>query len=272
MSEALRDNLDAQVFDTTQDSELVKAKTLLTIVDLGSRSRAIGLSLRPKDVIVAVDGVHFEGNADDLIQRLQQPEVDSEFIDEDEEKEIVEFLLTVYRAGVFFEVITTGPLGGKLDFEAPESVEAILQAFQGRKVYPVKDYTKFEVYRDFNRKCLVISHETSPIAGILPLVWLAEFRMWEAFLAIAAVYGLMFGIHPVVFVISYVLTCVYFGRGQLVFHRSYAQFQEKQFWQFLAARSLLDAQMKCRELDEQCVFEFSLVPPPRKRRVQPVEA
>ena len=269
MSEAVQGYEPLEGLEVTPDGTAMPGRTLLRLADLGARSRAIGLTLRPKDVIVAVDGVPFEGNSEELAQRLKQPEPESEFIDEDEDTEIIEFVLTIYRSGIFFEVITSGPIGGRLEFDEPEHVEVILDAFRNRKVYPVKEYNKYEVYRDFHKKCLVISHERSSVPGVLPIVWLVENRMWEAFLAIAAVYVLMFNIHIVVFVISYILTCVYFGRGQLIFHRSYAQFQEKQFWQFLAARSPLEAQVKCRELDEQCDFEFSLVPPPRKRRIQP---
>jgi len=241
-------------------------KSLLRLADLGGRSRAIGLMLKVNDVIVAVDGDVFHGNGDDLKKRLSQPEPDGEFIDEDE-PEIIEFLLTIYRKGVFFEVVCTGPLGGKLEFEFPDRVETIIESLANHTIFPRQDYQTFEAYKDIERKCVLVDQRESVVPGILPFVWLIENRMWEALLAIVAVYMLTFGIHPFVFVICYALTCLYFKRGQLVFSRSYAQFQEKQPWMFLAARSSLEAQLKCREMDEQCDFDFSQIAPPRRRRV-----
>ncbi|MDC3401481.1 hypothetical protein OA101_00295 [Alphaproteobacteria bacterium] len=259
---------DSPSEDSNLDAEGVEEspKTLLRIADLGGRSRAIGLMLKVNDVVVAVDGEPFHGNGDNLKKRLSQPEPDSEFIDE-EEPEIIEFLLTIYRKGNFFEVVSVGPLGGKLEFEFPDRVDTILEGLSGHTIYPRQDYQTYEVYKDIERKCVLIEQRDSAVPSVLPFVWLIENRMWEALLAIVSVYMLTFGIHPFVFLICYVLTCVYFKRGQLVFKRSYAQFQEKQPWIFLAARSSLEAQLKCRQMDEQCDFDFSQIAPPRRRRV-----
>ena len=90
--------------------------------------------------------------------------------------------------------------------------------------------------------------------------------MLEPLLAVISIYALTFGINIFLFIITYILTALYFFRGQLVFRRSYAMFEQRHMWVYLVATNPRDAQVICRRLDPKAAFEFSLIPPPRPVR------
>lgn len=256
--------------DVTGDEALGAAlsrKTLLRVRGLGRRSRAIGLRLRVGDIIVAVNGEVFHGNPGELSDRLFiQPADDEEYDDEPQGERVERHVVTISRGGVFFEVFTYGPLGGDLDFVLPEESREIIAQFETRPALKLDELKAFEVYRDINRHCSMFEQVESATATITPILWLLERRMWEPLMATLSIYGLTFAISPWVFILTYILTALYFRRGQLAFQRSYAMFHERHMWMFVVAPSAYEAQVTCRMLDPKCSFEFSLIPPPKKQR------
>lgn len=251
------------------------SKTFLRIKDLGRKSRAIGLRLRVGDIVVALDGKPFHGTLAELTDHMSPPEED-ELATEDSEDLFLEeapqkvekpkFLMTVARGGIFFEVFAEGPLGCELDYVLPEEALGIKKAFGQRKIYPLEDYIGYEVYRDITRKCCLVDQTPSLLAAVAPPLWLLENRMLEPLLAVISIYGLTFGINIYLFIATYVLTALYFQRGQLVFKRSYQMFEQRHMWIYLVATNPRDAQITCRMLDPKADFEFSLIPPPRPAR------
>ena len=61
-----------------------------------------------------------------------------------------------------------------------------------------------------------------------------------------------------------ILVGLYFKKGQVTLRRSYGLFQDRQVWAILAARSDLEAQEMCRNLDEKVNFIRALVKPYKK--------
>ncbi len=272
------DTLDPERPDIADEGGLdgaLAAKTFLRVKDLGRKSRAIGLRLRVGDVIVAVDSKPYRGTPADLTALMSPPEEeevepkDSEdlFLEEEpQQAEKPKFLLTINRGGVFFEVFAEGPLGCDLDYVLPEEALGIATAFGQRKIYPTQDYIGYEVYRDITRKCSLVDQTPSMLAAVAPPLWLLENRMIEPLLAVVSIYGLTFGINIFLFIATYILTALYFQRGQLVFKRSYQMFEQRHMWIYLVATNPRDAQITCRMLDPKADFDFSLIPPPRPTR------
>jgi hypothetical protein len=272
------DRLNAELPDAGDAAGLdgaLASKTFLRIKDLGRKSRAIGLRLRAGDIIVALDGKPFRGTPADFTAQISPPEEeeiptdDSEDLFLEEEPQNAEkprFLLTIIRNGVFFEVFVEGPLGCELDYVLPDEARIISEAFGQRKIYPLNDYIGYEVYRDITRKCSLVDQTPSLLAAVAPPLWLLENRMLEPLLAVLSIYGLTFGINIYLFIATYILTSLYFQKGQLVFKRSYQMFEQRHMWIYLVATNPRDAQITCRKLDPKADFEFSLIPPPRPAR------
>jgi len=116
--------------------------------------------------------------------------------------------------------------------------------------------------RKINRECLVFSAIPTQLPYVFPAVWLLQNRIWEPMFAVIAAYALAIVVHPLLFAVIYVLTCVYFGRGQVGILRSYGLFHEHTLWLCVAARSIEQAQTICRQIDPRCDFRFSHVGPP----------
>lgn len=248
------DNGSDNSSDNSSDNTAGAAKisqSLLRISELGRMSLALKNRLKVNDLIVALDGKLFHGNAEDLKEALTV-------------EQGAHVLVTVCREKIFFDVLVEAPLGGTMEYADAPLAQEICLAFEDHKIYPISDYVNYEVLRDIRRNCVIYNTRKSPMAGIFPILWLLENRMWEPLMAILLAYVLTFNISIPIFVITYVLSAVYFLRGQVQFQRSYAMFQEKQMWLVLAARTMRDAQDKCRELDPQCMFTFTHLPPPEK--------
>ena len=237
---------DSKAADTSLNAD---GTPYLKIAEHGRSSRTKALKLKVEDVIVAVDGTEFRSNSDNLVDLLSS---------EDDGQ----WLLTIWRAGTFFEVFTRGPLGGVLKFTSEEEVKLISTKFNDRPLVEKSEFRTFEVLKDIKKKCDVYDTTFSQTAVVLPPVWLAQNRMWEPFIAVMSVYLITFNVNFVLFVLSSLLIAVYFKQGQVTMRRSYSMFQDFQMWAIVAATDEATVQQKCRAFDPKCDFVRSLVGPP----------
>ena len=226
---------------------------LILLKEHGKSSRSRALRLKPNDVIVAINGIEFNGDIQEFVDRLATEDVD-------------EWLLTIYRDSYFFEIVIRGPIGGTLEFTSVEETEKIRNAFKEHEVFDRSSYRIYEVLRDIHRKCDIIDTTYSSIAVFLPPIWLLQNRMWEPLVAILSVYLITFNVNLTIFILSSILIGIYFRKGQVTLRRSYGLFQERQVWAILAAKSEKQAQEICRSFDPKCKFDHSLVGPPEDQK------
>ncbi len=241
---------DMRTLDVEADKPAARAASLLRLNGLGSLSRANGLRLKNGDVIVAINGQMFNGNENDLVEALTLDNADARA------------LVTVSRGIVLFDVLTAGPLGGSYEFTEAELANDIAEAFETYQVDAIDNYEPYEVMRNSTRDCLVFSAKPGQLPYVFPAVWLMHNRIWEPMFAVIAAYAFSIVVHPLLFALIYVLTCVYFGRGQVGILRSYGLFHEHNLWLCVAARSVEQVQTICRQIDPRCNFRFSHVGPP----------
>ena len=232
-------------------------QSFLQLKEHGQSSRTRALRLKENDVIVAIDGEPYHESIDNMVDLLSSGEEDDTW------------LLTIWRNGKFFEIFTRGPLGGVFDFTRPEESQMIMELFQKRKMGEKKEYRIFEALRDINRVVDVYDTTHSQTAVILPPIWLLQQKMWEPLLAILCVYLITFSVNIFLFILAVILLGLYFRKGQVTLRRSYGMFQDRQVWAILAARSNLEAQEMCRNLDEKVNFLSPLVKPYKKEQAKP---
>ena len=240
--------------DTSEESQL---QTFLKLKEHGQSSRTRALRLKENDILVAIDGVSYHDTVDNMVDLLSSGE------------EGDMWLLTIWRNGKFFEIFTRGPLGGIFEFTRPDESQMIMDLFQKREIGQKDEYRIFEALRDVKRVVDVYDTTHNQVAVILPPVWLLQQKMWEPLLAVLCVYLITFSVNIFLFILAAVLIGLYFRRGQVTLRRSYAMFQDRQVWAILAARSDLEAQEMCRNLDEKVNFINALLKPYKKEVPKP---
>ena len=244
------DENSAEFGNTVSDDSTLQ--TFLKLVEHGQSSRTRALRLKENDIIVAIDGISYHDTIDNMVDLLSSGEEDDMW------------LLTIWRNGKFFEVFTRGPLGGIFEFTRPEESQMIIELFQKREMGQKEEYRIFEALRDVKRVVDVYDTTHSQVAVILPPVWLLQQKMWEPLLAISCVYLITFSVNIFLFALAAILVGLYFRQGQVTLRRSYGMFQDRQVWAILAARTTLEAQEMCRNIDERVNFINSLVKPYKK--------
>ena len=248
-SDSPSEKLEGFKDDASKEGQL---QTFLKLQEHGQSSRTKALRLKENDVIVAIDGVTYHDTTDNLVDLLSSGE------------EGDMWLLSIWRNGKFFEIFTRGPLGGIFQFTRPDESQMIMDLFKKREMGEKGEYRIYEALRDIKRIVDVYDTTHSQVAVILPPVWLLQQKMWEPLLAILCVYLITFSVNIFLFILAVILIGLYFRRGQVTLRRSYGMFQDRQVWAILAARSDLEAQEMCRNLDEKVNFINGLVKPYKK--------
>ena len=259
LKEAEESNDQQSVLNNSGDIDSAEEQIVQSFLQLkehGQSSRTRALRLKENDVIVAIDGEPYHESIDNMVDLLSSGEEDDTW------------LLTIWRNGKFFEIFTRGPLGGIFDFTRSEESQMIMELFQKRKMGEKKEYRIFEALRDINRVVDVYDTTHSQTAVILPPIWLLQQKMWEPLLAILCVYLITFSVNIFLFILAVILLGLYFRKGQVTLRRSYGMFQDRQVWAILAARSNLEAQEMCRNLDEKVNFLSPLVKPYKKEQAK----
>ena len=259
LKEPEESNDQQSVFNNSGDIDSAEEQIVQSFLQLkehGQSSRTRALRLKENDVIVAIDGEPYHESIDNMVDLLSSGEEDDNW------------LLTIWRNGKFFEIFTRGPLGGVFDFTRPEESQMIMELFQKRKMGEKNEYRIFEALRDINRVVDVYDTTHSQTAVILPPIWLLQQKMWEPLLAILCVYLITFSVNIFLFILAVILLGLYFRKGQVTLRRSYGMFQDRQVWAILAARSNLEAQEMCRNLDEKVNFLSPLVKPYKKEQAK----
>ena len=119
----------------------------------------------------------------------------------------------------------------------------------------------FEVLRNMERACRIIDTRLSPLAYLAPPIWVVQNRLWEVLIAMIMICVATLAVHWLLFVISIVLLGMYFKRAHLVLRRSFALARGYHMWMVIAAKSELEVQKVCRQMDENSTFDVDLVGP-----------
>lgn len=220
---------------------------------------ARSLRLKENDVLVAINGNLFTGDAEMLRSFFgikDQNENDAQEDENDEDEKECRYLLTFWRDGVFFHLVFNHPLMATYNFTQYEESTAISKSFSSLSYASLEKYENYEIFKDVYRKAGIHSIKPDPIATIAPSLWMLNHRLYYPMLAIIVVYAITLMTHWVMFIISYILVSFYTRRAQIDLLRSYQLFAEKYFWMVLAATNEIKAQEKAREFDRKLLFKF----------------
>ncbi|HCP18235.1 MAG TPA: hypothetical protein DIT62_03085 [Alphaproteobacteria bacterium] len=223
---------------------------LIRIKEVSAISRARSMRLQPGDVIFGYDSTPFRSGINDFQDLLEECDEDAGV------------LLTIWRDGLIYNVVCYGPLGATYEFIDSEIAEKIQMDINDYDFPKRQDLIVYEVLRDLYRRCEIIDTTPDPVATFVPPIWLVQHRLFEPLLAISLIYAITFAVHWVLFVISYIVLCVYFKRASLMMLRSFIVYRQYQMWLVIAARDLREVQEACRKVDPKTHFKDSLVGDP----------
>ena len=208
---------------------------------------AVAHRMREGDILVAIDGDLFLGDGETL---------KSAFEDFDPTEPDIAWLITFWRDGVFFNVCFDQPLSAKFDFATPEEAVQVAEGFQSLKFGPIENYQNFEVFKDLHRNAAMHETRSDILAGIAPVLWMLNHRLYYPIVGMVIVYAITFLTHILLFLLAYVMTCLYVKRAQLNLLRSYHLFDDKFYWFVLAGQTENEVRETCRELDPAIKFAY----------------
>ena len=227
----------------------------------GIGQEAVSYLIKEGDVLVAIDGELFLGDSEAL--KAAFDDYDPTIVDD------VAWLITFWREGTFFNLCFKAPLRAKFDFVTPEEGILLSEGFSKLVFGPIDAYQNFEIFRDLKKNASLHSTKSDPLASYAPLLWMLNNRLYYPMLAIIIVYGVTAVTSTLLFVLSYILVCLYAKRAQLNLLRSYHLFEDKFFWLVVGATSETEARESCKALDSDVKFRFDKENLPQKlNRIQ----
>jgi hypothetical protein len=251
--------------DTAKSEAHLRSYLKLETRGLGLAAR--GKKLKPGDVLVAIDGEAFTGDAEMLAKRMgrqvtgneDNPEVDAA------EDGVSPHLLTFWRDSNFYHVIFETRLKAAFEATGAEETLAITQRWQAHVMAPLDTYKNFEVFRDVRKNAALHAIDNEEIATIAPALWMLNHRLFYPLMGVCIIYGITIVAHWLLFIISYFLVSVYTKRAQIDLLRSYKLFEDKFFWMVLAEPSESEARATCKRFIPDLKFQFEANPKPKKK-------
>ena len=195
---------ESEIIDFDQNGRLLKIATDgISVLDYVKR-------MKESDILVAVDGEIYLDGPQNLINKFNMEEGDE-----------AKWLLTFWRDGEVFDILLTSPIQSKFGLATEEETTWALDQFKTHIFGDFESYQNFEIFRDKNSVCDILSMEKDPLAAFLPLLWCLKFRLFPPFAALAAAYLVTFFINIYLFIITYLVLSRFFSVSQQNIFRSF---------------------------------------------------
>jgi len=255
----MNDNLNDDVDDGVDEEKAYENKAdlkgfLLKIAVGGITVQDFVKRLEEDDILVAIDGQPYL----DGPQRLRETFLKGE----DQE---AKWLLTFYRGGVLFDILIDHPIKSSFGYATENETKFVLAEFTKHAFGEFQGYENFEVYRDKNGKCDILSFRPDPLAWIVPPLWLLKHRLYPPLSVVLIVYLLTYTINIYFFMATAITLAIYINRAQNNLMRSFTMFADKYHYMTVAASNEADVSLIVRKIDpkNQVRFEKNVV----KKRV-----
>ena len=220
------------IVDFEQNGLLLKIATNgIAVLDYVKR-------LKENDILVAVDGEVFTDGPKKLRDRF-----DLEAGDEPK------WLLTFWRDGQLFDILINSPIQSEFGLATEQETEWAMEQFGTHVFGDFASYQNFEIYRDNNSVCDILSLEKDPLAFILPSVWCLKYRLYPPLAALMAAYLVTFFINIYLFAVTYMVLSrfVYFSQDNIM--RSFTLFAGKSHYMTIASTNENDVSAIVKKID-----------------------
>ena len=234
-----QESIVSEVEDFEQNGRLLKIATDgISVLDYVKR-------IKESDILVAVDGEIYLDGPQNLINKFS-------IEDGDEAK----WLLTFWRDGEVFDILLNSPIQSKFGLATEEETKWALDKFSSHVFAEFGSYQNFEIFRDKNGICDILSMEKDPLASVLPLLWCLKFRLFPPLAAVAAAYLVTFFINLYLFLITYLVLSRFFYVSQQNILRSFTLFLGKSHYMTIAATNENDVSAIIKKIDRKNKIRF----------------
>ena len=234
-----QENTVPEIIDFEQNGRLLKIATDgISVLDYVKR-------MKESDILVAVDGEIYLDGPQNLLNKFSVE-------DGDEAK----WLLTFWRDGEVFDILLTSPIQSKFGLATDEETKWALEQYSSHVFGEFGSYQNYEIFRDKNSVCDILSMEKDPLASFLPLLWCLKYRLFPPLSALVAAYLVTFFINLYLFLITYLVLSRFFHASQQNILRSFTLFSGKTHYMTIAAANENDVSAIIKKIDRNNKIRF----------------
>ena len=201
--------------------------------------------LKESDILVAVDGkIYRDGPA-----KLRE-------LFESKAGEEAKWLLSFWRDGQIFDILITSPIQSQFGLATDQETQWALEQFEGHVFTDFDSYQNYEIYRDGNGICDILSMEKDPMAFLFPVMWCMKYRLYPPLFALLVSYGITIFVNIILFVITYIVLSRFVYVSQNNIMRSFTLFESKNHYMTIAASNENDVSAVVKKIDPKNKIRF----------------
>ena len=232
-------NFQVEVEDFDQGNLLLKIATNgLSIPDYVKK-------LKEADILVAVDGEVYRDGPANLKERFSR-----------QNGQQSKWLLSIWREGHIFDILITMPIESRFGLATEEETEWAMEQYNKHVYGDFDSYENYEIYKDVNGICDVLSMEKDVLAGLLPALWLLKYRLYPPLGAVLISYGVSYSINFLLFVITYIVLSRFIYVSQNNIMRSFTLFANKKHYMTIAGTNERDVSVIVKNIDPNNKIRF----------------
>jgi len=238
---------DQNVESTSQDDveDFDQGGLLLKIATNGLSIPDYVKKLKEADILVAVDGeVYRDGPA-----KLKEL-----FIRQNGQQS--KWLLSFWRDGQIFDIIITMPIESRFGLATEQESEWAMEEYNKHIYGDFDSYQNYEIYKDGNGVCDVLSMDKDILAGLFPALWLLKYRLYPPLGAVLISYGVSYSINFFLFVITYIVLSRFIYVSQNNIMRSFTLFANKKHYMTIAGTNERDVSVIVKNIDPNNKIRF----------------
>ena len=159
------------------------------------------------------------------------------------------WLLTFWRDGQLFDILINSPIQSEFGLATEQETEWAMEQFSTHVYGDFSSYENFEVYRDRENVCDILSLEKDPLTLIIPILWCLKYRLYPPLAALSAAYLVTFFINIYLFALTYIVLSrfVYVSQDNIL--RSFTLFAGKSHYMTIAATNENDVSALVKKID-----------------------
>ena len=201
--------------------------------------------LKESDILVAIDGEVFLDGPVKLLEKFSLEVGDQP-----------KWLLTFWRDGELFDILLTSPIQSQFGLATEQETQWALEQFSQHVFGEFPAYENFEIYRDPQGVCDILSLQRDPLAFILPAFWCLKYRLFPPLGALLAAYMVTFFINIFLFLITYLILSRFIYNSQDNVLRSFTLYAGKSHYMTIAATNEKDVGVIIKKIDRKNKIRF----------------
>ncbi len=238
-------DLDGMATEAAPIEDFDQNGLLLKIAVNGITVQDYVKKLQESDILVAVDGkIYRDGPA-----RLRE-------IFESRTGEEAKWLLSFYRDGQIFDILVTTPIQSTFGLATQQETDWALEQFEEHVFAEFDTYQNYEVYKDQNGICDILSMEKDPLTYLFPVMWCLKYRLYPPLIVLIVCYAITFFVNSILFVITYAVLSRFIFLSQNNIMRSFTLFENKSHYMTIAASNEKDVSAIVKKIDPTNKIRF----------------